>query len=368
MSTHPDRCTSPATPATPSSSPLAGLGQFPRARLGHAPTPLDAAPNLGAALGIELWIKRDDCTGLALGGNKVRQLEFHFGAAQARGADTVLVTGAVQSNLVRIAAAGARRLGMEIEIQLEERVEDVDDLYRASGNVLLDRVLGATLHAFPVGEDEGAADAALERRARVLSAEGRSPYIIHSAPGHRPLGGLGYVVAAAEIMTQAAALGLGFDAVVCPSGSALTHSGTLVGLRALGATVPVHGVCVRRDARRQGARVAELAAELAAMIDRPAAFDAGDVEVSDAVHAPGYGRLNDAVREAMALAARHEALLLDPVYSGKAMAGLIVQVRAGRIAAGSRVLFIHTGGQPAIFAYADKLGPWLSKTPGVPPR
>ena len=368
MSTHPDRCTSPATPATPSSSPLAGLGQFPRARLGHAPTPLDAAPNLGAALGIELWVKRDDCTGLALGGNKVRQLEFHFGAAQARGADTVLVTGAVQSNLVRIAAAGARRLGMDIEIQLEERVEDVDDLYRASGNVLLDRVLGATLHAFPVGEDEGAADAALERRARALAAEGRRPYVIHSAPGHRPLGGLGYVVAAAEVMAQAAALGLGFDAVVCPSGSALTHSGTLVGLRALGATVPVHGVCVRRDARRQGARVAELAAELAAMIDRPAAFDAGDVEVSDAVHAPGYGRLNDAVREAMALAARHEALLLDPVYSGKAMAGLIVQVRAGRIAAGSRVLFIHTGGQPAIFAYADKLGPWLSKTPGVPPR
>ena len=368
VSTHPDRCTSPATPATASSSPLAGLGQFPRARLGHAPTPLDAAPNLGAALGIELWVKRDDCTGLALGGNKVRQLEFHFGAAQARGADTVLVTGAVQSNLVRLAAAGARRLGMDIEIQLEERVEDVDELYRASGNVLLDRVLGATLHAFPVGEDEGAADAALERRARALAAEGRRPYVIHSAPGHRPLGGLGYVVAAAEVMAQAAALGLGFDAVVCPSGSALTHSGTLVGLRALGATVPVHGVCVRRDARRQGARVAELAAELAAMIDRPAAFDAGDVEVSDAVHAPGYGRLNDAVREAMALAARHEALLLDPVYSGKAMAGLIVQVRAGRIAAGSRVLFIHTGGQPAIFAYADKLGPWLSKTPEVPPR
>ena len=277
VSTHPDRCTSPATPATASSSPLAGLGQFPRARLGHAPTPLDAAPNLGAALGIELWVKRDDCTGLALGGNKVRQLEFHFGAAQARGADTVLVTGAVQSNLVRLAAAGARRLGMDIEIQLEERVEDVDELYRASGNVLLDRVLGATLHAFPVGEDEGAADAALERRARALAAEGRRPYVIHSAPGHRPLGGLGYVVAAAEVMAQAAALGLGFDAVVCPSGSALTHSGTLVGLRALGATVPVHGVCVRRDARRQGARVAELAAELAAMIDRPAAFDAGDV-------------------------------------------------------------------------------------------
>ena len=109
--------------------------------------------------------------------------------------------------------------------------------------------------------------------------------------------------------------------------------------------------------------MAQVAAELAAMIERPAAFDAGDVEVSDAVHAPGYGRLNDAVREAMALAARHEALLLDPVYTGKAMAGLVAHVRAGRIAAGSRVLFVHTGGLPAIFAYADQLGPWLSEAP-----
>ena len=141
------------------SSPLAAIDRFPRIRLGHTPTPLDDAPNLGAALGIELWIKRDDCTGLALGGNKVRQLEFHFGAARACGADTVLVTGAVQSNLVRLAAAGARRLGMDIHIQLEERVDDADDLYRASGNMLLDRLLGATLHSFPVGEDEAAADA-----------------------------------------------------------------------------------------------------------------------------------------------------------------------------------------------------------------
>ena len=343
--------------------PLAGIDRFPRARLGHAPTPLDPAPGLGAALGVELWIKRDDCTGLAFGGNKVRQLEFHFGEAQARGADTVLVTGAVQSNLVRLAAAGARRLGMDAHVQLEERVEDAGTLYRASGNLLLDRLLGATLHAFPVGEDEAAADAALERRARALADEGRRPYVIHSAPGHPPLGGLGYVLAAEEVTAQARALGVGFDAVVCASGSALTHAGLLVGLRALDEAVPVYGICVRRDARRQGDRVAQVAAELAAMIERPAAFEAGDVEVSDAVHAPGYGRLNDAVREAMALAARHEALLLDPVYTGKAMAGLVAHVRAGRIAAGSRVLFVHTGGLPAIFAYADRLGPWLSEAP-----
>ena len=115
-------------------SPLAGIARFPRARLGHTPTPLDPAPNLGAALGIDLWIKREDCTGLALGGNKVRQLEFHFGEAQARGADTVLVTGAVQSNLVRIATAGARKHGMAVHIQLEDRIDGMGALYRASGN------------------------------------------------------------------------------------------------------------------------------------------------------------------------------------------------------------------------------------------
>ena len=348
------------------SRPLAAVDRFPRVRLGHAPTPLDAAPRLGAALGVELWIKRDDCAGLALGGNKVRQLEFHLGEARARGADTVLVTGAVQSNLVRVAAAGARRLGMAAHVQLEERVDEAGGLYRASGNVLLDRLLGATLHSLPVGEDEGAADAALERLARGLADEGRRPYVIHSAPGHAPLGGLGYVLAAEEVAAQASALGMGFDAVVCASGSALTHAGLLVGLRAVGATTPVRGICVRRDARRQGARVAQVAGALAEMIDRPEAFEADDVDVSDAALAPGYGRLNDAVREALELAARHEALLLDPVYTGKAMAGLVAHVRAGRIAAGSRVLFVHTGGLPAVFAYGDRLGGWLSKAPWPP--
>ena len=353
-------------PVMPSS--LAGIARFPRARLGHAPTPLDPAPNLSAVLGIDLWIKRDDCTGFAFGGNKVRQLEFHFGEAEVRGADTVLVTGAVQSNLVRIAAAAARRLGMEAHIQLEDRVDGMGALYRTSGNLLLDRVLGATLHAFPEGEDEAAADAAMERRSAALAAEGRRPYVIHSAPGHAPLGGLGYVVAAGEVTEQARDLAVSFDAVVCASGSALTHAGILVGLRALGERVPVLGICVRRDAVGQAARVARVATALAAMIERPDAFDAGGVEVSDAVLAPGYGRLNDAVGEAMAMAARQEGLLLDPVYTAKAMAGLIAHVRSGRIAPGSRVLFIHTGGQPALFAYGDSLGPWLSEAPDGPAR
>ena len=342
------------------SDPLSGVGRFPSVRLCHAPTPLEAAPNLGAALGVELWVKRDDCTGLALGGNKLRQLEFHFGQACARGADTVLVTGAVQSNLARLAAAGARRLGLDIHIQLEERVHGADSLYRASGNVLLDRLLGATLHSFPVGEDEAGADAALQRLARALEADGRTPHVIRSGVDAPPLGGLGYVVAAKEVAGQARARGLRFDAVVCPSGSGLTHAGTLVGLRALGETTPVLGICVRREARRQRRRVQGLAAQLAAMIGRRGVVREGEVDVCDAVHAPGYGRLNYAVREAMAMGARCEGMLLDPVYSAKAMAGLIAHARSGRIGKGQRVLFIHTGGMPALFAYGEELRSWFS--------
>ena len=346
------------------SSPLSKtIDKFPRVRLGHAPTPLDAAPRLGAALGIELWIKRDDCTGLAMGGNKVRQLEFPLGEAQSRDADTLLITSAVQSNYVRVAAAAGRRLGMETHIQLEERVPDVDALYRTSGNVLLDRLFGAKLHSFPVGEDEPAADMALDLLAQSLADEGRRPYVIHLAPAHPPLGALGYVIAAEEILAQARTLDLEFDAVVCPTGSALTHAGTLIGLRASGKTIPVHGICVRRDSGSQEARVRKVASELAAMIERPEVFDEDDVQAFDGALAPGYGRLNDAVGEAIAMAARQEGLLLDPVYSGKTMAGLIDQVRSGVIAAGSRVLYIHTGGLPAIFAYGERLGSWLSEAP-----
>ena len=346
------------------SSPLSkAIDKFPRVQLGHAPTPLDAAPRLGASLGIELWIKRDDCTGLAMGGNKVRQIEFPLGEAQSQDADTLLITSAVQSNYVRVAAAAGRRLGMEVHIQLEERVPGVDAQYRTSGNVLLDRIFGAKLHSFPVGEDEPAADASLDLLAQSLAEEGRRPYVIHLAPAHPPLGALGYVIAAEEILAQVRSLDLAFDAVVCPTGSALTHAGILVGLRALGETIPVHGICVRRDAGSQAARVRKVASELAAMIERPEAFDADDVQAFDGVLAPGYGRLNDAVREAIALAARREGLLLDPVYTGKTMAGLIDHVRSGVIPKGCRVLFIHTGGLPAIFAYGDELGPWLSDVP-----
>ena len=221
--------------------------------------------------------------------------------------------------------------------------------------MLLDRLLGATCHSFPRGEDEAAADAALERLAQSLAAEGRAPYVIHLGVDHPPLGGLGYVVAASEVMEQARARKLSFDAVVCASGSALTHAGLLVGMRAIEVRTPVLGVCVRRRSSLQRPRVAKRAAEIAAMIDRAGLVGADDVNANDEVLAPGYGKMSDEVRKAISLAAHHEALLLDPVYTGKTMAGLIAAVRSGRIEPGSRVLFVHTGGLPALFAYSTML-------------
>ena len=186
-----------------------------------------------------------------------------LGEAQARGADTVLTTGAVQSNFVRVAAAGARQLGMDMHIQLEDRVAPPDDLYYRSGNVLLDRLLGATLHPLPAGADEKDADEkdadeALDRLAQTLAATGRKPYVIHIGVEHPPIGGLGYVVAAGEILEQARAQGVRFDAVICASGSGLTHAGTLVGMRALGERAPVHGIAARVRQAQPGGRGRDL--------------------------------------------------------------------------------------------------------------
>ena len=335
---------------------LGRLDDLPRVRLGHAPTPLEAMDRLSEALGTDarLLVKRDDCTGLAMGGNKVRQLEFYLGEAKAEEADTVLITGAVQSNFVRLAAAAARTQGMDCHIQLEERVPGkTDPLYRESGNVLLDRLLGATLHSYPEGEDEAGADRRLGEIAAGLEAEGRRPYIIPLAPGHKPLGALGYVVAAREILSQLAERGLALDEIVVPSGSGNTHAGILYGLRALGCGARVTGVCVRRPADIQKSRIAGRCREIAELlgVDCPVTDD--DVIVDDTAFWPGYGQLNQATLDAIAMAAQTEALILDPVYTGKSMAGFIE--RAGRAEPGRVLLYLHTGGIPAVFAYGPAL-------------
>ncbi|TQV75819.1 D-cysteine desulfhydrase family protein [Denitrobaculum tricleocarpae] len=339
---------------TPSGA-LGRLAELPRARLFHAPTHLEFMPNLTAACGGKraLYVKRDDLTDMAFGGNKVRQLEFYLGEAQAQGADTVLITGAVQSNFARLTAAGARKLGMESHIQWEERVAKQDPRYRNSGNVLIERILGATLHSYPLGEDETGADRRLGEIAEELRQAGRKPYVIPLAPGHAPLGALGYVVAARELLQQITAAELAVDGIVVASGSGATHAGLLFGLRALGSSIPVTGICVRRDAAAQGPRITQRCAEIAELLQIKNRVAVEDVVVTDAFLAPGYGRASEEVLDAIRLAARTEALMLDPVYSGKTMAGFVSTARQAE--GEGALIFIHTGGTPGIFAYEDDL-------------
>jgi D-cysteine desulfhydrase/L-cysteate sulfo-lyase len=334
---------------------IPGLGQHSRVALGHGPTAIDRLPALGRRLGITLSAKRDDCNGLAFGGNKVRQLEYYLGRAVDEGADSLLITGALQSNFVRLAAAAASRMGWRAEVQLEDRVPKDDVLYQSSGNVFLTRLLGAKIHHFAEGEDEKAADQNLEVIADRLRAEGRKPYVIHLGIDHPPYGGLGYVAAAAECWSQLQQEGEEVSHVVIPSGSGLTHAGFLVGARAIGWRLPVHGICVRRAAALQEARIRRRAGEIAALIDQEDAVKASDVLVYDRVLAPGYGLMNEATATAIRWAAETEALILDPVYSGRCMAGLIALVENGEIPQGAHVLFIHTGGHPALFAYQNDL-------------
>ncbi|MEM0943144.1 MAG: D-cysteine desulfhydrase family protein [Pseudomonadota bacterium] len=327
--------------------PFAALARFPRVVLGRE-TPVEQVANLSNFLGSEVRIKRDDMQGLAFGGNKVRQLEYYFGAAREAGADTVLITGAVQSNFARLTAAFAAKLAMECHIQLEDRVRDMDESYRISGNVLVERLLGAAFHPYPDGEDEAGADARLEVLAGELSGAGRTPYVIHLAPGHPPLGALGYVDCAREVLAEAQAV----DEIIVASGSGATHGGLLFGLRALGCQTPVTGICVRRPAAAQSTRILHRTEEIAGLLGVANPVTQADVVLDDLALAPGYGRLNPATEEAILLAARAEALMLDPVYTGKAMAGLIASARA---LPGRRLLFLHTGGTPGLFAYAPAL-------------
>lgn len=334
-----------------------GLGRLPsisRQLLCSGPTPLESMPNLAKHCGgPRLFVKRDDCTGLAFGGNKVRQLEFYLGAAVAQDADTILITGAVQSNFVRTAAAGARKLGMDCHIQLEERVATNAPHYRDSGNVLIDKLLGATLHSYPDGEDESGADRQLEAIAADLKTAGRRPYIIPLAPGHPPLGALGYVVAARELLGQIDAQDLAVDRIFVASGSGATHGGLLFGLRASGSDIPVTGSCVRRGARLQRGRIQDTCDGIAALLEIDSPVTDTDIELTDAFLAPGYGELNEPTSEAIVLGARTEGLIIDPVYTGKALAATIDHARQAH--ENQTILFVHTGGTPAIFAYQEKI-------------
>ena len=330
------------------------LDALPRAQLMSGETPIEEMPNLAQHLGpARLYVKRDDLTGLAFGGNKVRQLEYYFGEAEANNADTILITGAVQSNFVRMAAAAARKKGMECHVQHEDRVPTNDPIYKNSGNVLIDKIFGAILTTYPDGEDETGADANLNEIAKDLSAKGRTPYIIHLAPGHSPIGALGYVDAARELLSQCEEMGIEMDEVVLASGSGHTHGGLLFGLRALGSSVRVTGVCVRRNAEQQQPRISSRCQEIAELLDMEPVVQESDIHLTDDYLGEGYGRMNEQTLKGMKLAAESEGLLTDPVYTAKAMCGFIERAKSAR--AGQSLMFIHTGGTPSLFAYEREL-------------
>ncbi len=332
------------------------LAVFPRATLAHTPTPLDKLSRLSAQFQPHtLYVKRDDCTGLAMGGNKARQLEFYLGEAVAKGCDTVLSTGAVQSNYMRMLAAGAAKLGLACHVQLEARVDNRSDDYHHSGNVLLDRLFGARLHRYPAGEDEHGADKALAALANELAAAGKKPYIIPLGPGHAPTGALGYVVAAAELVRQIEQNNPPVDLIAVGSGSGLTHAGLLTGLKLMGSAIPVLGVCVRRDAGRQHSRVFAHCQKLAEMLGRAGAVAADDVWVDDSALAPGYGHASQRVMDDLRLLAIREGLLTDPVYSGKAFSCVFDLIRNGGLENFRHIVVVHTGGTPALFGYREEI-------------
>lgn len=326
------------------------LTPFPRVSLARLPTPIEPLPRLSAHLGgPQLFVKRDDLTGLGLGGNKLRKLEFLLGEAQAQGADTVLTVGALQSNHARQTAAACARLGLECELILR-RGSHASEAYLNSGNMLLDRLFGARLHLLQPHESRKACMAA---RDEALRAAGRRPYSIPLG-GSCGLGNLGYVVCAEEIMTQAVAAKLKFDAVVVATGSGGTQGGLVAGMKLLGGA-SVIGVAVEGGREEQEALAAGQAKEALRLLGQKGAGNEDAVVVLDEFVGPGYARPTDSMREALRLAARFEGLVLDPVYTGKAFAGFLALARSGRFGKERSLLFVHTGGTPGLFGYPESV-------------
>lgn len=324
------------------------LARFPRVRLFPTPTPLEPLPNLSRHLGgPEIWIKRDDCTVVATGGNKVRKLEWLVGAAQAQGATHLVTQGAVQSNHVRQTAAVAKRFGMKCTALLEHRIETNDRDYLNSGNVLLDRLFDVAIEYRPGGADM---NAEAEAKGEALRAAGEKAYVIPGG-GSNTIGALGYVSCAQELMQQADEMGLRIDRLVTATGSAGTQAGLVVGLEGVNAGLPVLGIGVRAPKDRQETNVHRLAEATAEMVGVRGGIARSAVMANCDYVGPGYGQPTPGMTEAVLMLARLEGVLLDPVYSGKAMAGLIDLIRKGEFRKGERVVFLHTGGAVGLFGY-----------------
>jgi len=325
------------------------LGNFPRVALCHRPTPLEPMLRLSEHLGgPNILIKRDDCTGLATGGNKTRKLEFLAGAALAENADVLVTQGAVQSNHVRQTAAAACRVGLDCHGLLERRVTAAGERYGSSGNVFLDRIFGATLEYRDGGLDM---NAETELVCEKLRGQGHRPYFIPGG-GSNETGALGYVDCAREVIEQIDEAGTKVDWIVMATGSTGTQAGLVAGLSALERNIPVMGISVRQPRDPQIKAVHTLAKKTAEKIGI-SAMPSSKIMVDDGYVGEGYGVPAVSTLEAIDLTARYEGILLDPVYSGKGMAGLIGLVRNGFFEPGQNVVFLHTGGSAALFAYEE---------------
>lgn len=324
------------------------LARFPRVRFAHLPTPLEPMPNLTRLLaGPKLYVKRDDCTGLATGGNKTRKLEFLIGDALAKGADTVITHGAVQSNHVRQTAAAACKHGLKCAALLERRVPGHGPEYETTGNVLFDHLFRAEVRFVPADTDMDGACAAL---AEEIKSGGGKPYYIPGG-GSNAVGALGYVNAGLELLQQANDQGLRIDCVTTGTGSTGTQSGLVCGLEGANSGIDVLGICVRRPAAPQIEAVHKTASATAEHLGLSRGIDQARVMANGDYVGAGYGIPTEGTLAAIRLAAETEGLLLDPVYSGKAMDGLIDLCRRGFFSKEQNVVFLHTGGAAALFAY-----------------
>jgi D-cysteine desulfhydrase len=327
------------------------LAKIPRRGYVQDPTPIEFLPHFSRALGgqVEVYVKRDDLLPGCAGGNKTRKLDFCIADALAKKADTLITCGAVQSNHARLTLAWAVKEGLECHLVLEERVKGS---YKpeASGNNFLYQLLGvAGITVVPGGapmQEE------MEKAADSLRAQGKNPYIIPGGASNA-LGALGYAACAQEIMEQLFRMRLDIHTLVVPSGSAGTHAGVVVGLHGSEAGIPVLGINVSRPRKEQEELVYKLVRETAALAGVSRDIPASAVNCNGDYVGAGYSLPTDSMIEAVKLLARTEAILLDPVYTGKAMAGFIDQVRNGAFPRGSSLLFLHTGGAPALYAYTD---------------
>ncbi len=328
------------------------LASFPRRRYTEGPTPIEAVPRFAAALGgPKIYIKRDDLLGLSAGGNKTRKLEFLVADALAQGADTLITCGAVQSNHCRLTLAAAVKEGLKCRLVLEERVPNS---YKpdASGNNFLFRLLGVEkIKVVPGGSDMMKEMSGVGNE---VAAEGRKAYIIPGG-GSNAVGATGYVACAEEILAQTFDKGIKIDRVVCASGSAGTHAGLVTGFYGNNSNIPVVGIDVSRPKELQEKLVYELVQKTAARVGVKAEITRDAVLCFGDYVGSGYSIPTPEMAEAVRMLARTEGILLDPVYTGKAMAGLIDLSRKGFFRKDETILFVHTGGSPALYAYMKDL-------------